>query len=157
MYLLQESGLPLRLNYTKGRYGPYAENLNKVLEAMEGHYIRGYGDRSSAVMDLEPIEILPEAENAALEWLSDRPVVRNTISRVTALTSGWESAYGMELLGTVLYAARTDPVVMSDPRRATKYVHSWNARKQATFPESHVQLAWDHLKAHAWLKPARAA
>jgi len=43
-YFLQEAGEPLRLNYEAGHYGPYAPNLNKVLEVMEGHFIRGYGD-----------------------------------------------------------------------------------------------------------------
>jgi len=43
-YFLQEAGEPLRLNYQAGLYGPYAHNLNKVLERIEGHFIRGYGD-----------------------------------------------------------------------------------------------------------------
>jgi len=41
MYFLQEAGQPLHLNYAKARYGPYAENLNHVLQALEGHYLRG--------------------------------------------------------------------------------------------------------------------
>lgn len=43
-YFLQEAGEPLRLKYQAGHYGPYAANLNKVLEVMEGHFIRGCGD-----------------------------------------------------------------------------------------------------------------
>ncbi len=35
-YFLQESGEPLKLNYVAHTYGPYAENLNKVLQAIEG-------------------------------------------------------------------------------------------------------------------------
>lgn len=38
-YFLQEAGEPLRLKYEAGHYGPYATNLNKVLEMMEGPYI----------------------------------------------------------------------------------------------------------------------
>lgn len=55
MYFLQEAGQPLRLNYVKGRYGPYAENLNHALQALEGHYLRGYGDRTQEVRKLSPI------------------------------------------------------------------------------------------------------
>jgi O-acetyl-ADP-ribose deacetylase (regulator of RNase III) len=151
MYLLQAAGQPLRLNYAKGRYGPYAENLNKVLEAMEGHFIRGYGDRSRAVLALDPIEVFPEAESQAAEWLTDHPDVQRDVDRVLSLTAGWESAYGMELLATVLFAAEKDPNVSADPGLATAYVHSWNARKQATFPEHHVARAWQHLRSHDWL------
>ncbi|MEZ4850826.1 MAG: macro domain-containing protein, partial [Bacteroidia bacterium] len=38
-YFLQRFGEPLRLNYQKGWYGPYAPVLNKVLQAMNGIYI----------------------------------------------------------------------------------------------------------------------
>jgi len=41
MYILQDGGVPLQLQYAKARYGPYAENLNPILQAMEGHSLRG--------------------------------------------------------------------------------------------------------------------
>jgi len=41
-YFLQEAGQPLKLNYEAGHYGPYAPNLNKVLEVLERHYTSGY-------------------------------------------------------------------------------------------------------------------
>jgi len=151
LYLLQDAGLPLRLRYAKGRYGPYAENLNPVLQAMEGHYLRGYGDRSTAVLTLDPIEVMPGAEDQALDRLSNQPAVLATTDRVLELTAGWEGAYSMELLATVLFAARTEPQVATDPARAIHYVHRWNARKQATFPEAHVTKAWQRLRDHDWL------
>ena len=43
MYFMQVSGEPLRLQYSKALYGPYAENLRHVLNAVEGHFISGYG------------------------------------------------------------------------------------------------------------------
>ncbi|HYB22990.1 MAG TPA: macro domain-containing protein, partial [Solirubrobacteraceae bacterium] len=42
MYFLQEAGEPLRLRYIKAPYGPYAENLRHVLQAINGHFIAGY-------------------------------------------------------------------------------------------------------------------
>jgi hypothetical protein len=59
MYFLQERGQPLGLDYAKGRYGPYADNLNHALETLEGHYARGYGDRSDRVLNLSPISLVP--------------------------------------------------------------------------------------------------
>ena len=32
--------------YVKHVYGPYAANLNHLLQRLEGHYVRGHGDRS---------------------------------------------------------------------------------------------------------------
>ena len=45
-YFLQSAGEPLRLHFSKQKYGPYAENLHFVLQRLEGHFLRGYGDRS---------------------------------------------------------------------------------------------------------------
>jgi O-acetyl-ADP-ribose deacetylase (regulator of RNase III) len=153
MYLIQDGGIPLRLQYVKALYGPYAENLNPVLRGMEGHYLRGYGDRSTAVLALEPIEVMSGAENQALDWLSSQPDVLAIIDRVLRLTSGWEDAYGMELLATVLFATRTDPQVANDPGRAVNFIHEWNARKQNTFPAAHVAKAWQRLRDEGWLTP----
>ncbi|MBC8064915.1 MAG: macro domain-containing protein, partial [Chlorobia bacterium] len=45
-YFLQVVGVPLRLEFAKYTYGPYAEKLNHWLQRLDGHYIRGYGDRT---------------------------------------------------------------------------------------------------------------
>ncbi len=44
MYFMQEAGEPLRLNYKKVPYGPYAENLRHVLNAIEGRLVAGNAD-----------------------------------------------------------------------------------------------------------------
>src|SRR5271165_52736 len=48
MYFMQEAGEPLRLQYAKGPYGPYAENLRHVLRTIEGHLVSGYADGGDA-------------------------------------------------------------------------------------------------------------
>ena len=48
MYFMQAAGEPLKLNFTKGHYGPYAENLRHVLHAIEGHLVSGYADGGDA-------------------------------------------------------------------------------------------------------------
>jgi uncharacterized protein YwgA len=47
VYFLQVLGQPFQLTFTRGRYGPYAEQIHHVLQALEGHYLVGYGDRSA--------------------------------------------------------------------------------------------------------------
>ena len=44
MYFMQVAGEPLNLRFTKGHYGPYAENLRHVLNEIEGHMVSGYTD-----------------------------------------------------------------------------------------------------------------
>lgn len=64
-YFLQVVGEPLRLNFVKGLCGPYAENLNHVLQRLEGHYIRGYGDRAEEYN----MYLLPNSEKKQLLYL----------------------------------------------------------------------------------------
>ncbi|KUL31545.1 hypothetical protein ASB62_02805 [Chlorobium limicola] len=44
LYFMQCAGQNLRLVFTKGPYGPYAENLRHLLHALEGHMLSGYDD-----------------------------------------------------------------------------------------------------------------
>ena len=80
MYFKQESGQGLRLKFTKGPYGPYAENLRHVLTLIEGHFIGGYGD--AADKPDKPIEPKAEAVAAAGRFLADQTsqLTRCTIS-----------------------------------------------------------------------------
>ena len=57
MYFMQAAGQPLRLRFAKAPYGPYAENLRHVLNAIEGHFISGYADGGDAPN--KRLEVLP--------------------------------------------------------------------------------------------------
>jgi O-acetyl-ADP-ribose deacetylase (regulator of RNase III) len=147
-YLLQEAGEPLRLRYEPGHYGPYATNLNKVLERIEGHLIRGYGD--SQKPDVE-IRLLNGAAREADAFLVSRSESRARLERVSALIEGFETPYGMELLSSVHWVASHDPTV-SRPADAVRSVHSWNERKRRMFPADHIAIAWEQLASQGWLR-----
>ncbi|HST59127.1 MAG TPA: macro domain-containing protein [Longimicrobium sp.] len=151
-YFLQGAGEPLKLRYEAGPYGPYAHNLNKVLEALEGHFIRGYGD--SQRPDAE-IELLPGAVEAAEAFIDQDSESRYRLARVTTLIEGFETPYGMELLATVHWAgthgSRDGQATARTVDQAVEIVHAWNPRKQRIFKPRHVHKAWDRLTALGWL------
>jgi O-acetyl-ADP-ribose deacetylase (regulator of RNase III) len=151
-YFLQEAGEPLRLRYEAGHYGPYATNLNKVLERIEGHLIRGYGD--SQKPDTE-IQLLPEAPERADAYLSTSGAPRDRLKQVAELIQGFETPYGMELLSSVHWVSHHAPSARTS-EEALAAVHGWNDRKRRMFRGSHIQVAWDHLSALGWLKPGRS-
>ncbi|MFO7860367.1 MAG: macro domain-containing protein, partial [Desulfosalsimonas sp.] len=97
-YFLQESGLDLKLRYVKHLYGPYAHNLNKMLEILEGHYIQGYGDTQKP--DVE-ITLLPNANKEADRFLQQDSAAIKNLEKVADLVDGFETPYGMELLSSV--------------------------------------------------------
>lgn len=151
-YFLQEAGEPLRLKYEAGHYGPYATNLNKVLEVMEGHFIRGYGD--SQKPDAE-IELLPGAVEEASAFLADRKDSATRLEQVADLIEGFETPYGMELLATVHwvahYGGRQGETPAADLDRAIELVHAWNPRKQNIFKPDHLRAAWVQLAQRGWM------
>ena len=146
MYFMQEAGEPLKLQYVKGRYGPYATNLRHVLSHIEGHFITGYGDGSDNPQ--KQIEYMPEAVDRAERFLDERPATRRRFDRVAELIDGFETPYGMELLATVHWVAVHDRA--ATPDEAIPAVRSWGLRKRR-MTDRHVQIAWDALEAHAWL------
>lgn len=153
MYFLQVAGQPLRLNYSKGRYGPYAENLNHALQALEGHYIRGYGDRSQLVTELSPITLIADAAAEANRWLEEHPdQTPERIAAVMDLVGGFASAYGLELLATVHWVL-THEVTGDrfDPASMTEHVASWSERKGRLFTDVHVQRAAERLQQSDWV------
>lgn len=149
MYFLQVAGQPLRLNYEKGLYGPYADNLRHVLIRVEGHFLSGFGDGTGSVLDSEPIEVLPGAAEEADDVVAADPELAVRIDRVLELSEGFESAYGMELLATVHWAATAEGC--TDRACVVDTVHSWNQRKERLFTPNHINTALDHLVGTGWL------
>ena len=145
-YFLQESGEVLRLRYEAGHYGPYAANLNNVLERIEGHFIRGYGD--SQKPDVE-VGLLNGATREADAFLASHDEARARLRRVGELIEGFETPYGMELLASVHWAAEHGGAVTADA--AVGAVHSWNDRKREMFAPAHIRVAWNRLVDAGWV------
>lgn len=147
-YLLQESGQPLRLNYVAHLYGPYAHNLNKVLEKLEGHFIRGYGDTQKP--DVE-IDLLPGAVDEANRFLEKHPEDKSRLERVGAMIEGFETPYGMELLSSVHWIAIHATPRATNSEAAVHAIQHWNPRKRHMFKPDHIRIAWSRLHEQGWL------
>ena len=144
-YFLQESGEDLKLSFVKAQYGPYAEHLNHVLQRLEGHYIRGYGDRNR---DAE-IYLLPEVSTEAEKFLrqfNDGTAVKR-LQDTKQIIEGFETPYGLELLATTGWIMKHHPDARVDVKRAIDLFRAWNERKMKMFKESHIETAWRHLTA----------
>ena len=148
MYFMQAAGEPLRLKYTKHIYGPYAENLNHVLQRIEGHFIRGYGDRSSKAQSAQ-IELLPNAVEQANEFLELNPEAKERIENVAQLIKGFESPYGVELLSTVHWVAKNADI--ENTADVVTKVYQWNERKRHLMKTKHIEKAYNTLQQQAWI------
>ncbi|NER36023.1 MAG: Appr-1-p processing protein [Oscillatoria sp. SIO1A7] len=146
-YFLQMAGEPLKLQYVKDKYGPYANNLNHVLQKLEGHYIRGYGDKSE---DAE-IYVLPEGRRAAQKFLEKVAEAKNRLDRVRKLIEGFETPHSMELLATVHWVVEEEDFEAArDCERAIALVQEWSDRKRKQFKPQQIRKAWERLRDRNW-------
>lgn len=149
LYFLQEAGEPLKLRYDANMYGPYADNLRHVFNVIEGHFLSGYGDGSAKVSDAEALTVLPGATGEAESVLSAASETQDRIARVLDLASGFESAYGLELLATVHWLVTRRG--LEDDSEVAKKVHEWSPRKARMFTPEHIGVALDALREQDWL------
>ncbi|MFZ3212298.1 MAG: macro domain-containing protein [Terriglobales bacterium] len=145
-YFLQAAGERLRLRFTKYILGPYAENLHHVLQNIEGHYVRGYGDRSNRA----EITLLPGARDAAVAFLQDDKEASERIDRVSRLIDGFETPYGLELLATIHWIVSENSKAASDVSAVVRGFADWNRRKREIFREDHIRKGWARLRDEGW-------
>jgi O-acetyl-ADP-ribose deacetylase (regulator of RNase III) len=151
-YFLQTAGEPLKLDYVRHKYGPYAENLNHVLQNIEGHFISGFGDRSRNAQ----ISPLPEALTEANTFLATSAEARERLGRVADLIEGFDNPSGMELLATVHWVGTHSAMATTNEEITIALVQAWSDRKRTLFKPDHIRLAWRHLRALGWLTPPPA-
>ncbi len=152
MYFMQEAGEPLRLQYEKAPYGPYAKNLRHVLNAIEGHMISGYADGGDAPQ--KPLELVPGAVDEASAFLSAHAETRERFQRVNKLVEGFESPFGLELLATVHWVITRENATSIDA--VIRYTYAWSSRKKQ-FTQRQINLAANVLTHKGWTNPVMVA
>ena len=145
MYFQQEAGEPLRLQYEKAPYGPYAKNLRHVLSHIEGHFITGYGgaeDRPD-----KPLELDIQAVDEAVAFLESYQETQERFDRVANLIQGFETPFCMELLSTVHWVVMKEGA--GTVEETVGKVHQWNRRK-LMFKSRHIEIARARLLDAGW-------
>jgi O-acetyl-ADP-ribose deacetylase (regulator of RNase III) len=144
MYFLQAAGEPLKLRYVKAPYGPYAENLRHVLQAINGHLISGYTGEGDA--PTEQLTLEPGAVDKANAFLAAHPSTGDRFDRVTALVDGFETPFGVELLATAHWVATNEHA--QTEQTTADAIHNWNPGK-AQFMRQQIGIAVARLRAGA--------
>ena len=152
MYFMQQAGEPLQLNYTKGPYGPYAENLRHVLKAIEGHLVSGYADGGDAPD--KQLQLVPGAIEEAITFLKNKVETQARFERVSNLVEGFETPFGLELLSTVHWIVSEERVQTVDDVAARTY--AWSDKKKQ-FSRRQIALAVDVLSRRGWFDNLNAS
>ncbi len=146
MYFMQAADEPLRLQYEKAPFGPYAKNLSHVLKTIEGHFVSGYADGGDRP-DKE-LELVPGAFEDAEAFLADKQETAARFNRVAKLVEGFETPFGLELLSTVHWVVAHEGAKSAD--EAVLKVHAWNEHKRK-FSSRQIGIAYETLDVEGWL------
>jgi uncharacterized protein YwgA len=152
MYFMQEAGEPLRLQFRKAVYGPYAENLRHVLNKVEGHFISGYADGGD--QPTKEIELVASALQKAKEFLEEKQAsaTRAHVEKVAELVDGFETPFGLELLSTVHWVVKKENIKTIDD--VVEKVYAWNSRKKQ-FSQRQINIAYQVLEHQGWFGEAK--
>jgi len=152
MYFMQAAGEPLSLNFKKGRYGPYAENLRHQLNAIEGHLVFGYADGGDAPD--KQLQLVPRAVDDTRTYLKGKAETQAHLERVSDLVEGFESPFGLELLTTVHWIVGREQAQSVD--EIVDRTYDWNPRKKQ-FSRRQIELAFDVLCRKGWVDTLSAS
>ena len=142
-YFLQRLGEPLKLNYEKGHYGPYAHNLNHLLKHLNGFYLTYQSEKNKPDTKVRLSEKqLPRVKEYVKNNLTTDQ--KNRIQKFINFIEGFESPYGLELLATVDFIKQQKPDIEFDELK--NEVHRWTNRKRSIMKPLHLEVAFKQIE-----------
>jgi len=141
---------PLRLNFTANKYGPYADQLRHLLDALDGSYLHS-DKRLSEASPFELIHFRDDRRESVSEYLASAAAdYLAALDATTQLIDGFESPLGMELLATVDWLVSREgcePTVDAVKRALVSWPGDAAAgrRKLELFDDRMIALALERL------------
>ncbi|MBR6363849.1 MAG: macro domain-containing protein [Alphaproteobacteria bacterium] len=132
--------------YKKHIYGPYFPQLNNALQDMSGTYLSGIGDGQTQ----NHIDVMPGVMSEVDEYLEKRPYLLNAIQKIKKIIYGYETSFGMELLGTVHWVCTHENI--TSEADIVRHVHLWSDRKKSIMSQSDIIRAYKQLKNNHLIK-----
>ena len=152
---------PTRLQFAANKYGPYADQLRHLFDALDGSYLHCEKRLSEAGPE-EPIYFVDARRDAVTGYLEgdEARAYLPALDATTRIIDGFESPLGMELLATVdwlLHEEGCAPTVPALRAALAEWPGGSDAgeRKLRLFDERRLALALDRLADSPVAEPAR--
>lgn len=143
---------PFKLTFTPNKFGPYADALRHLLDALDGSYLH-CEKRLADAGPFDPISVDFDRLPAVRDYLARNPAASKysrALDKLEELIDGFESPFLMELLSTVdLLQARAHRPMSGTELRAA--IAKWPGRRDAgerkyrIFSERDLELAAERL------------
>lgn len=142
-YFLQRKGQKLNLDFKPYHYGPYALGVEKVLQYMNGVYLKGM--EQGQAKPFEPLQLdytkWQEVKDYVAKKLNHEDAQR--VQSLVQFLAGFTSELSLEILATVDYILVEHPKYSLD--EVMQAIASWNMRKKELFKREYVATAYDYL------------
>ena len=114
---------------------------------LRGHLVSGYADGGDAPD--KQLQLVPGAIEDATAFLQQHTDTNTRFDKVAELVNGFESPFGLELLSSVHWVMKNEPVNSVD--EVISHTYAWNDRKRQ-FTLRQIALAVDVLSRKSWVK-----
>jgi hypothetical protein len=144
----------LKLKFEANNYGPYANNLDHLLNALDGSYLQS----DKRIPDCNPLDVIAfnDAKKQKVDVFlnSEGKEFLPALEKASEVIDGFESPFGMELLATVdwlLVNEGCEPKLASIKNGIAKWPagKKWAERKLSLFDDKSLQIAIDRLNSVA--------
>ena len=144
----------LKLNFEARNYGPYANNLDHLLNALDGSYLKA----DKRIPDSDPLDVIAfnDEKKALVEIYlnSEGKDYLPALEKASEIINGFESPFGLELLSTVdwlLTEEGCEPTLESIKKGMASWPagKKWADRKLGLFDDKSLQVAIDRMSVAA--------
>lgn len=144
----------LKLNFEAKNYGPYANNLDHLLNALDGSYLKA----DKRIPDSDPLDVVcfndNKKEHVATYLKTEGKDYLPALEKASEIINGFESPFGMELLSTVdwlITKENAEPTVEAIMLALGNWPagSKWAKRKIKLFDDKSIKIALDRLNAIA--------
>jgi O-acetyl-ADP-ribose deacetylase (regulator of RNase III) len=142
---------PLDLRFEANNYGPYADRLRHLLDALDGSYLKS----EKRINDSDPSDVIwfddSKKERIQAFLKSESSDYLPALEKTSAIIDGFESPYGMELLATVdwlIAREECEPTIeaVMEGMRHWPAGARWAARKVKLFDQRSIGFALERLQ-----------
>lgn len=146
-YFLQRMGEKMRLTFVAYHYGPYAQQIEHVLYALNGTYLKGFEQRDAKAFEplLLNYEKLTEVKNYVDRELNAEQKTR--LQRLVNLIDGFQSELSLEILASVDFILSQYPGYTQE--KVFSEIQTWSERKRKLIKKEYVDIAYSHLKCYS--------
>ncbi len=146
-YFLQRMGERMRLNFVRHHYGPYSNQVEHVLYALNGVYLRGLEQKEAKAF--EPLmlnyEKLPEVKQYIAEHLDS--LQKQRLESLMSLIDGFQSELSLEVLASVDFILEEHSGYTNE--QVYEAIQQWSERKSKMIKKEYVAIAYNHLKKYS--------